>query len=218
MGFLSKAIKSVTNPVGYWKDLSSDFSGKSQQADANAKAMESWTLMNDYNHPVQQMKRLELAGLNPNLVYGSGAVTGNTTSAPALQGGGVLTGPESIVKGLGQVLGMAQGTANLQNTRAQTRASVASAGASQAQASNLQAQAAYQEQKNKYAEASMIADIDYKQALADKTRAEADVAHGNAKLFGATGGGKNAGMIFQAGAKAGKLIGKGFGLVRGLIR
>lgn len=213
MGFLSSALKSVYNPVGYWKDLSSSFSGASQQADANAKAMESWNLMNDYNHPVQQMERLKLAGLNPNLVYGSGAVTGNTTSAPALQGGGVLTGPESVVRGLGQVLGLAQGTANLQNTRAQTQASVASAGASQAQASNLNAQTAINEAKAGMEEKLLIADLDYKKAQTEltrqqtaKTKAEADITQGEADIFGSVGGSKGAGTIGKGLSKVGRFV------------
>jgi len=39
-----------------------------------------WNLQNDYNNPQQQMKRLQEAGLNPNLVYGSGGQTGGTAS------------------------------------------------------------------------------------------------------------------------------------------
>ncbi len=35
----------------------------------------------NYNSPFQQMKRLSEAGLNPNMVYGSGSVSGNTTSS-----------------------------------------------------------------------------------------------------------------------------------------
>ena len=38
-------------------------------------ALEDWNRQNAYNHPTQQMQRLKEAGLNPNLVYGSGATT-----------------------------------------------------------------------------------------------------------------------------------------------
>lgn len=47
-----------------------------------------WNLNNEYNKPINQMKRLEEAGLNPFLVYGNGA-TGNTSaqpSSPSVQG------------------------------------------------------------------------------------------------------------------------------------
>lgn len=39
-----------------------------------------WDLQNEYNNPQAQMKRLQEAGLNPNLVYGSGGQTGGTAS------------------------------------------------------------------------------------------------------------------------------------------
>lgn len=45
-----------------------------------SKAVEMWNLQNDYNSPSSQMARLSSAGLNPNLVYGTGSVVGNTTS------------------------------------------------------------------------------------------------------------------------------------------
>lgn len=41
---------------------------------------EHWNAMNAYNHPKQQMLRLREAGLNPLLVYGSGGVSGNSSS------------------------------------------------------------------------------------------------------------------------------------------
>lgn len=44
------------------------------------KNMEAWHMQNEYNSPSSQMSRLKQAGLNPNLVYGNGTVTGNTTS------------------------------------------------------------------------------------------------------------------------------------------
>lgn len=198
MGFLSGVLSSVTNPFG----LFDDFSGAAQQKDANQIAMQSWNLMNDYNHPVQQMERLKLAGLNPNLVYGSGSVAGNTTSAPGIAGGGVKTGVESAVAGLGSILNVAQGSANLSNTYAQTRASNASAGASGAQAANLNAQTAINEKKAQYEEKSLIADIDYKKALAEKTKAEASITKGEAEIFGAVGGSKGAGTLTNVGKGA----------------
>lgn len=42
-----------------------------------------WQEMNKYNSPVQQMSRLHQAGLNPNLIYGSGNVSGNVTGGQA---------------------------------------------------------------------------------------------------------------------------------------
>lgn len=46
-----------------------------------------WNLVNAYNDPAAQMERLQNAGLNPNLVYGGGNVTGNTSgSSPEYAG------------------------------------------------------------------------------------------------------------------------------------
>lgn len=44
-----------------------------------AKDYEMWQKANEYNAPSSQMKRLKEAGLNPNMIYGSGHATGNTT-------------------------------------------------------------------------------------------------------------------------------------------
>ena len=196
------------------------YSGAYQQADANAAAMKSWNLMNDYNHPIQQMERLKAAGLNPLLVYGSGSVAGNTTGAPSLVGGSVETGSQSIFSGLGKILGAAQGFANVRQANAAANASQASAGASGAQAANLNAQAAYQDIKNNFAEKTMIADLDYKKAqtelakkqgkVADQTAlkvgAEADIAQGEADLFGSIGGAKGASSVAQGAGKAAKIL------------
>lgn len=45
------------------------------------KDLEQWYRENEYNAPDEQMRRLRNAGLNPNLVYGTGTVTGNTTTS-----------------------------------------------------------------------------------------------------------------------------------------
>lgn len=48
--------------------------------------LEMWKRANKYNEPSQQMQRLRDAGLNPNLVYGSGKVAGNAaTQTPKYQ-------------------------------------------------------------------------------------------------------------------------------------
>lgn len=198
MGLLS-SINKITggsflpfSEGGWFDKYHNSTSGKSQQDEANAMAMKSWQLANDYNHPIQQMERLKAAGLNPNLVYGSGSVAGNTTSAPSLVGGGVSTKTESAIRGLGQVLEFVQGKANIDQTRASTQASAAAAGASSAQAANLNAQTAINTTKAQYEQDALIADIDYKRALARETNAKADMAEGEAQLFGATGGAKGA--------------------------
>lgn len=41
-----------------------------------SKDLEMWNRGNVYNNPMEQMKRLKAAGLNPNMVYGSGSAAG----------------------------------------------------------------------------------------------------------------------------------------------
>jgi len=51
-----------------------------------SKDLEMWNRANEYNTPANQMKRYTSAGLNPNLIYGSGGSAGNTaTSLPHYQ-------------------------------------------------------------------------------------------------------------------------------------
>lgn len=45
-------------------------------------ALSDWRMNNQYNSPEEQMRRLKNAGLNPNLVYGQGAVA-NSSSMPS---------------------------------------------------------------------------------------------------------------------------------------
>lgn len=47
-----------------------------------ASNMEMWKLQTAYNSPKEQMARLQEAGLNPNLAYGSGNVAGLSADAP----------------------------------------------------------------------------------------------------------------------------------------
>lgn len=64
-----------------------------------------WNMTNTYNSPQEQMKRLQEAGLNPNLIYGSGSQTGGTASP--------TTAPSSSFKAAAPQfdLGSAVGTA-----------------------------------------------------------------------------------------------------------
>lgn len=47
----------------------------------NRRDKKMWDLQNAYNSPEAQMERLKKAGLNPNLVYGSGNVVGNSSGS-----------------------------------------------------------------------------------------------------------------------------------------
>lgn len=213
-------INSIGSKPGV-ADVLNQFNGSYQQKDANDMALMAWNMANDYNHPIQQMERLAAAGLNPNLVYGSGSVTGNTAGTPALTGGGVSTTGETMFKGLNNVMSLMQGQATLQQTNAQTKLAGAQATTSGAQASYLGEQAANMREQTKinkirstYERKSQIADLEYKQALADKTRAEASLVQGEADIFGSTGGTKGAKAIGE-GVGA---LGKTARFVRGIFK
>lgn len=49
---------------------------------AYQRDLEQWNRQNVYNSPIEQMKRIKDAGLNPNLMYGEGNV-GNANSSPS---------------------------------------------------------------------------------------------------------------------------------------
>lgn len=55
---------------------------KEQAEYAYAKDKEMWEQNNVYNSPQAQMQRLKEAGLNPNLVYGTGTVGNTSTQTP----------------------------------------------------------------------------------------------------------------------------------------
>lgn len=211
MGFLKNVVNAVSRPLG---EIFDPWSGRSQQEDANKMAMQAWNLANDYNSPIEQVKRLEAAGLNKYLVN----LSGNTAGVAGLTGGNILTGPQSMFSGLNQLMGSIQGKANIDNTRAQTQASTAAAGASAAQANNLEAQTTINKTKADYEEKNLIADLDYKRAqtrLAEaqqkKTAAEADIAKGEADIFGSVGGSKGASAI-------GSGIRSGLKAIRGIFK
>ena len=41
-------------------------------------SLADWAMQNEYNSPAQQMQRLKMAGLNPNMVYGKGTIDNQT--------------------------------------------------------------------------------------------------------------------------------------------
>lgn len=53
-----------------------------QSRRANKRMVDFWNMQNEYNHPRQQMQRLQEAGLNPNLVYGGGVSGASGQAGP----------------------------------------------------------------------------------------------------------------------------------------
>lgn len=90
-----------------------------------SKDLEMWNRNNEYNTPAAQMQRLEDAGLNPNIVYGSGTVSGNTSgSMPHYQAPRIQY--ETPVPDIPQMIGMYQdirkSNAEIDLIKAQTKA------------------------------------------------------------------------------------------------
>ena len=65
-----------------------DYQAKAYQTE-QADQRKAWELTNEYNSPQAQMERYQKAGLNPNLIYGSGAGGGNASPLPTPSFGGV---------------------------------------------------------------------------------------------------------------------------------
>lgn len=81
--WLPAAIAAVASTAG---TLLSNRRAKKQQEKANLYNIEQWNRTNEYNSPQEQIKRYQEAGLNPNLIYGSGqASAGNASPAPEME-------------------------------------------------------------------------------------------------------------------------------------
>lgn len=84
-----------------------------------------WELQNQYNTPGSQMQRLSQAGLNPNLVYGSGNVSGNQSGAPPSYRGRTVDmsyTPLQIPDVIGMYQNFAMRQAQINNVKAATNA------------------------------------------------------------------------------------------------
>lgn len=76
-GFLANGLLNMFN------NSRTNEANKEIQRNQQEFDLKMWNLKNFYDSPEQQMLRLKDAGLNPNLVYGSGGVTG--TSGPPVK-------------------------------------------------------------------------------------------------------------------------------------
>lgn len=92
---------------------------------AYSKDLEMWNRQNQYNTPEAQRARLDQAGLNPNLVYGTGTVAGNTSGQiPKYQAPTVDYKYKSpigdIPSMLGQTMALKMQQAQIENINANT--------------------------------------------------------------------------------------------------
>lgn len=85
--WLLPAVAAGASLVGSAINKSSQSSANRQNLELakyqNTWNLQQWNRENEYNHPAMQMSRLKQAGLNPNLVYGSGAQTTSASSPKA---------------------------------------------------------------------------------------------------------------------------------------
>lgn len=123
---------------GYLYDVNKQQNAANKKAvdRANAYDMYTWDLANQYNDPKAQMARLKAAGLNPNLVYGSGNVTGNTAGVASSNG----VASQEVFNGVAKGLPLAQGLANLRNTNSQNQLLNYQMGQTEAQTAQIKAQ------------------------------------------------------------------------------
>lgn len=104
---------------------------QSQGSSDRAFALNFWAQnyfmdkQNEYNKPINQMRRLEEAGLNPNLVYGSGADA--LSASPSGGGAQGVTFPQTkmsldVIEKKHMLNSIRQQDANIARTEADTRA------------------------------------------------------------------------------------------------
>lgn len=123
MSWVSGAINAVAN-IG--SSLINNAFQRSENKKAYDRNLAMWNMENEYNHPVQQMARLREAGLNPNMVYGSGATT-LAASTKAAQPANVSFPQLDILSALNSYQDLKQKDAMTQNIQAQTIKSYADA-------------------------------------------------------------------------------------------
>ena len=87
-GFLKTALASIAGGIGpglfsLGSDLITNRGAKNRQLLADKENERRWHMQNAYNTPKEQMSRLMDAGLNPNLIYGSGGANTGTAGAMA---------------------------------------------------------------------------------------------------------------------------------------
>lgn len=83
-------------------------------------AVKMWNMQNEYNAPINQVRRLEEAGLNPALMYNNAASGGTASSMtpPQVQYNSPLNG---VLDKLGSLLQLKQLAANVEKTKQETK-------------------------------------------------------------------------------------------------
>lgn len=130
-GNLAKSLFEYT-PMGVAKsNTDKSIAAQKEMAQyAYSKDLEMWERANAYNSPQAQMQRLRDAGLNPNLVYGNGAVANSSGSLPHYQAPNLQYNYKAPVD-LGRLIGLYQDVqmkgAQIAQAQASTRLTEAAA-------------------------------------------------------------------------------------------
>lgn len=128
----------------------------------NAFNQRMWEKQNAYNSPVEQRRRLEMAGLNPNLMMNGGSA-GTAETAPTADTSGVQQVPD-----IGSTIasGYQQFGSSLSNAASQIAGMVYNNGLQQANVNKAQAEAQsasqdarYKELQNQFAASQFLADL-----------------------------------------------------------
>lgn len=104
-GLIGQGINAVTQSGNNRRQINF---AREQYQTQRKDALADWNMQNQYNSPQQQMQRLKDAGLNPNLVYGSGA-TATAASQPRSSSAAtpninpVQVDPQNLVLGYAQM-------------------------------------------------------------------------------------------------------------------
>lgn len=132
----------------------------------NAFNQRMWEKQNAYNSPVEQRRRLEQAGLNPNLMMNGGSA-GTAETAPTADTSGVQQVPD-----IGSTIasGYQQFGSSISNAASQIAGMVYNNGLQQANVNKAQAEAQsasqdarYKELQNQFAASQFLADLREKQ-------------------------------------------------------
>lgn len=81
----NKSNRQLAEQQNLWNQQAQDraFAHNREMSDyAYQQNLDMWNRQNEYNSPTAQMGRLSEAGLNPNLMYGSGSVGNSSSQAP----------------------------------------------------------------------------------------------------------------------------------------
>lgn len=140
----------------------------------NAQQVDFWKMQNAYNDPSQQMNRLKNAGLNPNMLYGSGVSQASGNAGDV----GKAAKPEimpvqNAMQDVGQVIrNSGMESAQIMNMRAQNNLLNKQAALTQAETTNKLIQAVKLKAEGKWADDLIGGQVALQQSQIDKNSEE----------------------------------------------